>query len=377
MSELHSFLDSAIADIRSRLEQEYQRRLEAHEAAIGEGISPADFTADYEKIVVDVELLRKLNLYSHHDDKFHRTLSSIVPAGRWAIHSVNHITRPPQQYHNTEGIFSILDNHGEWYLYSYSARSHGGEYSAYFKDRTPSTSTYPYRMPNVLIDFCKTLKEPIDVGSLVEHYHKQFMRTKPLFVSGKLAEYAVLQEEKAAVEKELEKTRADLKEIKDSYEQQSGMIYLSFTGIKYDHEFQKEEIVTLKADYDKYQHVIDAMHDLCCDNKLVSPEINCIHRAACVIDDLTESKEKQQKQMKELREIIIANEQQIRDLKKKSADTQTQLRTTTTELATVTEQVKQLREDNQRYVDMAFQQRQDIIKYKKELLRLDPATTME
>jgi chromosome segregation ATPase len=96
-----------------------------------------------------------------------------------------------------------------------------------------------------------------------------------------------------------------------------------------------------------------------------------------VIEELTNSKEKQQAQMKALRETIIANEQQIRDLKKKSADTQTQLRTKTTELATITEQVKQLREENQRYVDMAFQQRQDIIKYKKELLRLDPAMSSE
>jgi hypothetical protein len=382
MSELHSFLDSAIADIRSRLEQEYQRRLTAYETAIGEGLSPVDFTADHGKIVVDMELLRKLNLVAENEQQIIYKLSTIVPAGRWTIYSIKHTMSEScptvsSQPINGAGIFSILDNHGEWYSYTYRTVRFNGAYNVYFNDRTPPTSTYPYRMPNVLIDFCKMLKEPIDVSSLVEHYHKQFVRIKPLLTSGKLVEYTILQEEKTTVEKELEKTRAELTASTDRYEKLCGMIYSSFAVYKQEKYFHPECMLALESVYDKRSAEIDAISDLCCDEKPVLPEINCVYRACGVIEELTNSKEKQQAQMKALRETIIANEQQIRDLKKKSADTQTQLRTKTTELATITEQVKQLREENQRYVDMAFQQRQDIIKYKKELLRLDPAMSSE
>jgi hypothetical protein len=377
MSELHSFLDSAIADIRSRLEQEYQRRLTAHEAAIGEDLCPTDFTPNHGKITVDVELLRKLNLYSHEEQhKFHRVLSSIVPAGHWAVHAINDVKSirhgtVSSQGSSTDGVFSIIDNHGEWYSYTYSGCYMSGESHIYFKERTAPTKTYPYRMPDVLIDFCKMLKEPIDVGPLVEHYYKQFVRVKPLFVSGKLVEYTILQEEKATVEKELEKTRAELTASTERYEKLCGMIGLLSIV------FKNEYLSSLQAIYDKRSEEINAIYNLCSDDKLVSPEINCIHMTTRVIRELTESKKEQQAQMKELREIIIANEQQIRDLKKKTADTQTQLSNTKKEVATVTEQAKQLREENQRYVDIAFQQRHEIIKYKKELLRLDPAMSFE
>ncbi len=377
MSDLYS---SAIADICSRLEQEYQRQLTAREIAIGEDMSPVDFTPDYGKITVDVALLSKLNLYSHEEQ--HTFHLPIVPAKRWAVHSIQHNHRETyptvsSQPITGEGVFSILDNHGEWYSYNYRTSRCNGANSVYFKDRTPPTTTYPYRMPNVLIDFCKMLNAPIDIGPLVEHYHKQFVRMKPLFVSGKLTEYAAIQEEKAAMEKELEKTRAELAASTERYEKLCGVICLSFTGFQKQNYFPPEYLSALDPIYDKHSAEIDAIDNLCCDDKLVAPEINCVHRAGCVIEELTNSKEEQQRQLKALREIIIANEQQIRDLKKKSADTQTQLRTTTTELATVTEQVKQLREENQRYVDLAFQQRQDIIRYKKEILRLDPAMPME
>jgi hypothetical protein len=379
MTELHSFLDSAIADIRSRLEQEYQRRLEAHEAAIGEDLSPADFTPYYGRTLVNVELLRTLNLYSHHErDKFHRTLPSIIPAERWAVHVLRHITHPaPNPTSNENGILMILDNHGEWHSHKYIRQHEVGENKFYFYDLPGPITSQPYRMPDVLIDFCKTLKEPMDVAPLVEHYHKQFVITKPLFASGKLAEYAAFQKEKAAVEKELEQTRTALTVRTKRYEELCGMICLSFGTFQKEKYFPPEYLSALGANYDKRPQEIDAIRDLCCDDKLVAPEINCVHRACCVIEELTTCKEKQHVQMKELREIIIANEQQIRDLKKKSADIQTQLSTTNHEMAAVTEQMKQLREENQRYVDMAFQQRQEIIRYKKELLRLDPATTME
>lgn len=206
MTELYSFLDGAFADMRARLDQEYQRRMTAHATALTSEVSAIHYTPNYGKI--DVE---KAFLYFHEQlcgcrhsppslrperpsavtvtgyvqtmlpsgqmggcTKQYTTamahLTTVLPSDAWVVHAIYECRSSWGQYDGSNWretryyTVSLYDNFGSQYNYGLAtSTTYTGCHSFFafnYADPIVTTSVKrkPYALSNHLIDFCKSFK---------------------------------------------------------------------------------------------------------------------------------------------------------------------------------------------------------------------------
>lgn len=382
MASLYTFLDGAFADIRSKLDHEYQERLAAHEKTISEELSPEDYTPNYGKINI-VDALS--HFYNQHyqgrppapcEIRVTRWIGEGVsgrsetvaasdthPEGRWIVHYIPVVSTTASQgpwssYSSSSsqivtsynyGI-TLIDNYGQIYSASYDhRRADMMKATACNLTIIADTTKYKYRMPNFLIDFCKALSSnngSINLQLLAEQYYKRFVSMKPLFTSGRFTDYAALQAEKLDLEERLAAASAKLKEATERIE---GMTRERDTLTTENAEL-KRQLAATRAELTSAAALIEKMKA-------------AADTTTSLLDTTTTELAEQKVQHTALRNEL-----------------NTTLRTLTNsqeELFVAKQQLEELRTENQRYVDTVFQQRSEITSYKKQLLEAPESSNLE
>lgn len=234
MTELYSFLDGAFADMRARLDQEYQRRMTAHATALTSEVSAVHYTPNYGKIDVEeaFRLFHKQMCGCRHSyeqktapttlsisgyekrigpsgesgyyikqfPSLEAHLTSILPPGAWIIHAVHESQTTRNQ--NSSGNWSenhsyfitVYDNYGLQYKYGMASDGTSSRTCHQFfvfqhGDPPPQINgppkSKPYALSNNLIDFCKSFKaDPYEPKQQPSIYpYKQYVpgeKEKPL-----------------------------------------------------------------------------------------------------------------------------------------------------------------------------------------------------
>jgi hypothetical protein len=381
MAALYTFLDGAFADIRSKLDREYQERLAAHEKTISEELSPEDYTPNYGKINI-VDALS--HFYNEHysgrppapcelrvtrwyrekvSDTARSEVMSVVdthPEGRWIVHYMPTQTTSTYQGSNSYGTpqlmtscsysISLIDNYGQMYYASYD--HNGADMVKATSCRlgfNTDTTKYKYRLPNFLIDFCKSMKQdafgpgfasdtgPNSLQLLAEQYYKRFVSMKPLFTSGRFTDYATLQAQKVDLEEQLAAASAKLQEATERITGLTGSLETATA----ENSALKRELAATRA-------------QLTSETALGEKTKAAAATTATLLENTTAELAEEKCQKSALRFELDT--------------TLRSLTSTQEELLAAKKQLDELRAENQRYVDTVFQQRQEITNYKKQLL---------
>jgi hypothetical protein len=386
MAELYSFLDGTFADIRSKLDLEYQRRLSAHEARISVELSAEDYTPNYGKIDIDAAFRHFLKescshcssqttpCSAHHPVNIVRYVgppvgekryskgsdleADILPKGRWFIH---YIAR--KQSHTgssysggmttrTSLHIELIDNYGAQYAFQTD-----GTNQSTFTCYGGSATSVPmmHRLPNDIIDLCKsftyspyvTSELPYQPGSgsaqtwnsigsiqkLATKYYARFTALKPLFDSGRLVDYKTLHAENTTLKHELLVSREDVK----TAAVREGELVRKSLEMERELTAIREEIQTLRT---SLQTTSTAYSEQTVAVRSLATKMGA---TAATADPLRFA---------------------LNQYKEQAAT----LQTVSSDLAAATKRVEQLRAENQGYVDTVFKQRQEITEYKKQLL---------
>lgn len=391
MAELYTFLDGAIADIRAKMDQEYQRRMAEHEARMSTELSAEDYTANYGKIDVVKALSYFYENSSRHgyppaipsackphlqtwvsgQQRQTPVSDATHPDGRWIVHSVPITSK--NTYYDGGGMRTsyrlsviLIDNYGQSYVAQCTETTGNFHVATAFTldYKAAQPHTYSHRLPNVLIDYCKTLRvDPWDrdynlcdrptvafdlklnaLQTLAAHYYRRFTAMKPLFTSGRFAEYATLLAEKTAVEERLrasEAARTDAEAKATAAAQKAtereAALQAKLSSFHAELNDAREELRLLKGAHGE----TTAAHS----------------KQIAMIKGLASRVGVPEPTVEPLRAILTRYEEQAAALQK-----------TTRDLTAATKQLEQLRAENQRYVDQVFAQRQEITGYKKQLL---------
>jgi hypothetical protein len=395
MTELYTFLDGAIADIRSKIDIEYKERLAAHEKKISEELSPEDYTPNYGKINV-VDALshfyeEAVTNYGRHPrnpsspppckpqiTKWvgtppHATQSTepatdTHPNGRWFISYI-----PVKTSYTSQGSWSaynsgsssivttygysitLIDNYGLTYHASCDNTSNDTLQVKLWRldvdgvlSASVSTRASKYRLPNFLIDFCKKQTQntftEASLQLLAEQYYKRFVSMKPLFTSGRFTDYASLQAQKVDLEEKLAATTVKLHEATERITTLTGSLETSTT----ENSELKRELAATRAQLTSETALIEKMKD-----------------AAATTATLLESTTAE-----------LTEEKAQKSALRLELDTTLQTLTIAQEgLLAANKQLEELRAENQHYVDLVYQQRLEITNYKKHLIERAPVSS--
>lgn len=429
MAALYSFLDGAFADIRSKLELEYQERLAAHEKNISEELSPEDYTPDYGKInVVDAlshfyneghkvrpgemapppcnpQILKWVGGPSLHVTQSTTPATDTHPEGRWFIHYIPTYTERSYQetgsggfgshYMRTTCSYSItlIDNYG--LMYQASSDHTSGDKTQVKLWRldinavlsAPSSRAYKYKLPNFLIDFCKTLYNyPYDttpafarVGAdntnalqlLAEQYYKRFTAMKPLFTSGRFTDYESLLATKVSLDEKLATTNTQLSDATT----QIATLTAEAERTKAELHSEIEQLkATMAAEAKK---AADRERELRTQLETTNTERDIFYA------ELTDLRDTFYAELTDLRTSVssLASETGTLDdptvdaIRAKYTEMHGTLEETKAELAAAKAEIDRFRVSEENYVSQLFQQRQEITTYKKQLLTLNSVET--
>lgn len=398
MSELYSFLDGAFADIRSKMDKEYQRRLAEHEAQISTLLSAEDYTPDYGKIDLDKAFRHfhnttcsscltshvypkpeppKLNIQRHVAGEPHARnyssaetlLSELLPKGAWIIHYIAECASTWHQdsngystYYREQKTYTLrlIDNYGKQYAFPLNyMKNHDCNGLVSYISYNTATQAFVYRLPNSLIDLCKTYthdpySRPNDstihwntkpgLQKEAAEYYKRFTAMKPLFTSGRFTEYAALQAEKTALEERLAASAESTAAAKVAATAASAEATAREAALQSQLTAMRTELATLREELKG--------------TKSALAESTAAHSKQTVaIKSLAQRLEVPPASPSLLTAVLTKYEEQSAARQK-----------ATRELALATKHIEQLRTENQRYVDQVFAQRQEITGYKKQLL---------
>ena len=400
MAELYTFLDGAIADIRSKIDLEYQKRLAAHEKTISEELSADDYTPDYGKINL-------VDALSHFYNEGHRgrpppapcnpqitkwvgtpphATQSTVPAtdthpkGRWFIHYIPTSTSNSYQelgsggfgshYMRTTCSYSItlIDNYGLMYEASC-------DYTLTDKTQvklwrlnvdyvlSASTASYKYKLPNFLIDFCKKQTQGPFTGDslklLAEQYYKRFTLMKPLFTSGRFTDYESLLATKVSLDEQLATANTRLSEATAQIAKLTDEAARSKAELRSEIEQLKATMAT------EAKKAADRESELSIQLESVNTERNTLH---------TELTDLRTHVISLADEAEVTHDSSVDTIRKSYMKIRVTLEETKAELAVAKAESNKYRVSEENYVSQLFQQRQEITTYKKQLLALDSVT---
>ncbi len=170
------------------------------------------------------------------EDKETTNIGDILPAGRWFIHSISVTTNDYSEWSpyssgpaRTNHTITLFDNYGQIYTASNTrynrAEPHTYDPSFTVCKQGQDKTQYMYRLPNVLIDYCKTFSDNPDgkqtdaLQRLAAQYYKDFTLLKPLIMSGELIPYTTIQVEKQKLDEQLREVSASYQSMKEQYEE--------------------------------------------------------------------------------------------------------------------------------------------------------------